>query len=170
MANPRRAATIRTSVAAIEADVGPEVEHYNVPLDMPALFRFVVGSSDTADSVAVLSHNGGTAGRWLRVRLPIKGSDLTDADATIQVGGNYWRVLPAATLSANRQLTLGTTNAAAGDQITITRQDVGAFTYAVVNGGAGAGTLVTLPVSKAAFADFYYDGTNWLLVRAATMP
>ncbi|MFQ5425417.1 MAG: hypothetical protein ACE5F9_15740 [Phycisphaerae bacterium] len=157
-------------MAAIQADVGPMVEHYNVPLDMPALYRFAVGDTSTADGVAVLSHNGGTAGRWLRVRLPIKGSDLTDADATIQVGGNYWRVLPAATLSANRQLTLGTTNAAAGDIVTVTRLDMTANTYAIVNGGPAAGTLVTLAVSVKAFADLYFDGTDWLLMRAAAMP
>jgi len=170
MANPRRAATIRTSVAAMEADIGPAIQHFNVPLDMPALYKFVVGDTSTADSVAVLGHNGGTAGKWIRVRMPLAGANLTNADATIQVGGNYWRVLPAATLTANRQLTLGTTNAAAGDVITITRLDAEAFTYAVLNGGPAAGTLVTLPVSVKAFADFYFDGTDWLLMRAAQMP
>lgn len=97
------------------------------------------------------------------------GADLTDADATIAVAAGYWRKMPAATLSANRAITLGTTGAAAGDQITITRLDATANTLAVINGGAGAGTLVTLPASKVAFARFQYDGTNWALREVGTL-
>lgn len=97
-----------------------------------------------------------------------KGADLTDAAVTITIAQGRWRVLPAAILSANRIITLGTTGAAAGDRIEITRLDAGAFTLAFVNGGAGAGTLVTLPVSKVNFARFYFDGTNWLLMAVGT--
>lgn len=98
-----------------------------------------------------------------------KGADLGDADAPIDMTGGDWRVLPAATLSANRQLTLNTTKAVKGDQITVTRLDLGAFTYALVNGGPGAGTLVTLPVSKAGFALCEFDGTNWVLRQAGSV-
>lgn len=91
------------------------------------------------------------------------GTALTDADATIAVAAGKWRKMPAATLSANRAITLGTTGAVADDQIQVTRLDVGAFTLAFVNGGAGAGTLYTMPVSKLAHAVFQFDGTNWAL-------
>lgn len=93
----------------------------------------------------------------------IKGADLTDAPATITVAQGKWRVLPAATLSATRAFTLSTTGAVAGDQITITRLDTTANTITVVNGGVGAGTLATLPVSTTGFVKAQFDGTNWAL-------
>lgn len=96
------------------------------------------------------------------------GANLTDADATIQITAGAWRKLPAATLSAGRALTLGTTGAVAGDQITVTRLDATANTYAVINGGAGAGTLLTMPASKVNFGLFQFDGTNWALRACGT--
>lgn len=91
------------------------------------------------------------------------GANLADADATITKAQGSWRKLPAATLSANRAVTLGTTGANPGDQITVTRLDLTAFTLAFINGGAGAGTLYTMPVSKLGWAKFQFDGTNWAL-------
>ena len=74
--------------------------------------------------------------------------------------------MPAATLTANRTVTLGVTSAVKGDEFHITRADVGAFTLALVNGGPGAGTLLTLPVSKAGFGHFKFNGTDWILYSA----
>lgn len=93
----------------------------------------------------------------------VKGSDLTDASPTITISQGRWRVLPAATLSTNRSITLGTSGAVAGDQIDLTRLDVSANTLAVVNGGAGAGTLITFAASKLGCGRFQFDGTNWAL-------
>lgn len=91
-----------------------------------------------------------------------KGTDLTNTVAqTIQASEGGWRRLPV--LGQNGTLTLGVVGAVAGDKILVTRADVSAFTYAVVNGGAGAGTICTFPVSKLASALFQHDGTNWLL-------
>lgn len=90
------------------------------------------------------------------------GASLTDASSqTIQIAGGSWRKLP--TLSQNGTLTLGTTGAVDGDQIEITRTSVSAFTYTVVNGGAGAGTLYTMSAGVVDFAKFQFDGTNWSL-------
>lgn len=171
MANPRRAATIRTSIAAMEADVGPDLTHYNIPLDKPRLYRWLVGDISTADDIAVLDHNGGTPGRWILVRDDIQGTDLTDADETLAVGGNFYRQLPSTVpLTVNRIKTLSTTNAAAGDMIHVTRLGLGAFTMAIVNGGPAAGTLFTLPISQAWWAKAYFNGTNWLAHSAGQMP
>lgn len=164
-----RAAEIITTAASLATQRGPVIPHYAIPLDIPALFKWVPGGTDTEDDVTVLGYQGGTPGVWRRVRLPIQGDDLTDANATIDPRGNYLRVLPASTLSTNRVATMGTTNALEGDIITVVRRDVGAFTYTINNGGAGGGTLVTFPVSVQAFADLYFDGTNWLKIRAAQM-
>lgn len=166
----RLAPVVRISRANIEADQGAELEHYTIPLDLPRLYKWIAGNQADADDVAVLEHSGGTIGRHHLVRCPDKGADLTDADATIQVGGNFWRVLPAATLTANHMLTLGTTNAADGDVIEVTRLDSTAFTYAIVNGGPGAGTLCTFPISVRTWGRFCFDGTNWSLRAGGQLP
>jgi hypothetical protein len=92
------------------------------------------------------------------------GVALTDtATQTIQITGGNWRTIP--TLGQGGTLTVGTTGAVAGDELTITRTSTDAQTYAIVNGGTGAGTLVTMPNSKINFADIQFDGTNWALKR-----
>jgi hypothetical protein len=97
------------------------------------------------------------------------GAALTNGNATIQITAGKWRELPASTLTANRVLTLGVTGAAAGDRLKVTRLDTTAYTYAVVNGGTGAGTLLTFPAGRAAFALFYFDGTDWSVEELGTL-
>lgn len=89
------------------------------------------------------------------------GAALGNADATVQIGSGNVRVLPASTLTANRALTLGTTSAVSGDIIRIIRLDAEAFTYAVINGGVGAGTLFTFSSATKGDLEFRFDGTNW---------
>lgn len=171
MAYPRRAATIMTSKALMSASPGPSIPEYNIPLDTPRPYRWVVASAATADTLTVLAATGGTDGRWVLTRENIKGTNLTNADETLTVGGNFYRQLPALVpLTVNRVKTLSTTNAAAGDMIHITRLGLGAFTLAVVNGGPAAGTLFTLPISVAWWCKAYFDGTNWLAHSAGQMP
>ena len=87
---------------------------------------------------------------------------LTDANATKHISDGAQLVLPAATLSATRTLTLGTSGSpAAGDTITVVRLDATANTYVVANGGGGGGTLYTFPVSTKQATSFKFDGTNW---------
>jgi len=97
------------------------------------------------------------------------GADLTNADATITIAQGGWRVLSAATLTANRAVTLSPTGARAGDEVLITRLDATAFTFTIVNGGAGGGNVVVLPVSQTGFCRAYFDGTNWKQKQAATL-
>jgi hypothetical protein len=81
--------------------------------------------------------------------------------ATILIsGGNYRQV---GTMAANSTLTIGTTGAVAGACIRIARDTLTAHTVAIVNGGAGAGTLFTMSASKKAVVDVCFDGTNWVL-------
>ena len=171
MALPPRAATVKTTAAKMATQKGNTSPEYNMPLDKGgAIFEWIPSGTDAVDSETVFGNQGGVPGTWRRVREDTKGADLADANATIQIGGKAWRVLPISTLTDNRVLTLGTTNARAGDQLTITRLDVEAFTYQIDNGGAGVGTLVTFAVSVRSFADLQFDGTNWLLKRASQMP
>jgi VCBS repeat-containing protein len=67
------------------------------------------------------------------------------------------------TMSQNSAVTLVTTNAVAGDEITISRTDASAHTLTITNGGSGAGNLAVLVASKVGFCKAYFDGTNWNL-------
>ena len=121
--------------------------------------------------LTVLGHNGGTPGRWFLVRDDIKGADLTDADETLTVGGNFFRVLPASVpLTDQRVKTLSADNAVAGDIVHILRQGLGAFDLLIDNGGPAAGTIFTLPASESWWARVYFDGANWVAHSAGQMP
>jgi hypothetical protein len=101
----------------------------------------------------------------------VLSATLTDASTTVDCGLSVAGtlnasqfVLPAATaLTASRTITVNTDSAVSGESVTIVRLGLGAFTMPIVNGGAGGGTLVTLPASKARQATLSFDGTNWFL-------
>lgn len=148
----RRAATVIIGgIAALRSQAGPYLAQYVIPLDVPALFRWSLGSALLDDGVTVLTGTGGFTGAWLRVREDIKGANIT-ATAPITVGGNRLRYITA--LSADAALTLSTTNAVAGDWILFVRTDTSAYTVDV-------GGLVTMPVSVRSWALVYFNGTAW---------
>jgi hypothetical protein len=94
----------------------------------------------------------------------VAGTALTDtATTTVQRVGPRTSFLLAGTMSQGETITLGTTGAVDGDYIKIIRTSTSAQTCAVVNGGAGAGTLHTQPASKVNFTEARFNGTNWLL-------
>lgn len=153
------------SVDNIRADMGPLQVHYRRPLDRAGgFYKWVQGSVLADDGRAVIVPlGGGLGGAWIRQVEDDRGTDLADASVTLTVGGGAWRVLPAATLTANRTLTLSTTNAQAGDRIAVTRLDASAHTVAIVNGGVGAGTLCTLPASSVGYVAAQFDGVDWAI-------
>lgn len=169
MSDPRRAVTVVPTIATIQSGVGPYVPDYLLPLDRPVVYRWAAGNTTTDDDWTALEPSSGSAGRYLDIPEQDHGDDLGDGNATIQVGGKRWRVLPVSTLTQNSVLTLGTTGARAGHCLDVTRLDVEAYTYAIANGGAGGGTLCTMPVSARAWGSFYFDGTNWLHRRSGLM-
>jgi hypothetical protein len=94
----------------------------------------------------------------------VTGTALTDtATTTVQRVGPRTSFLLAGTMSQGETITLGTTGAVDGDYIKIIRTSTSAQTCAVVNGGAGAGTLHTQVASKVNFTEARFNGTNWLL-------
>lgn len=94
----------------------------------------------------------------------VAGTALTDtATTTVQRAGPRTSFLLAGTMSQGETVTLGTTGAVDGDYIKIIRTSTSAQTCAVVNGGAGAGTLHTQVASKVNFTEARFNGTNWLL-------
>lgn len=98
-----------------------------------------------------------------------RATNLTDADQTLEtVTDTSSEYCQFVALTANRTKTLGTTSVVNGQVVRILRADGAAFTLAIVNGGAGAGTKHTFasgvgsPTAPIA-AWFKFDGTNWAL-------
>lgn len=91
------------------------------------------------------------------------GTNLTDtASQTVEVLADNTRyTFPG--MSQASTVTLSTTNAVAGDLITISRTDTSAHTLTVANGGGGGGNLAVLVASKVGFVCAWFDGTNWNL-------
>jgi hypothetical protein len=84
------------------------------------------------------------------------GADRGDASVTLTVGSDEPTQTFATALTANRTVTLSTTNAVAGDSFRIVRTGLGAFTLAV-------GALKTIPASTAAAVEVTFNGTAWVL-------
>lgn len=166
---PRQSAIVYETADALAQDPGPQTDiRYAVVLGLgPQVFKWYLDASDAADGVNVIAPSGGTSGRWKRARFDDRGSDLADASATLLVSGGRTRVLPAATLTANRTLTLGTTGAVAGDEILVVRNDATAFSLTIANGGDGAGNVAAMPVSSRAWCLARFDGTDWIHVQSA---
>lgn len=127
------------------------------------------------DTVVELTADAGVTVDGAKIRdgkyqQPARGTNLTDADATIELDAGNWRRLVSA-ISANRVLTLGvagTSPPQAGEEITITRLDGAAFTYQVDNGGAGAGTLATFASAVNGSIKAQFDGADWLVKEFGT--
>jgi hypothetical protein len=66
-------------------------------------------------------------------------------------------------------VTLLTAGALVGDTMMITRTAVVAANLAVVNGGAGAGTIGTIPTGTKGFVLARFDGTNWVFTSGGSL-
>jgi hypothetical protein len=161
----RQSALVFTTVQQLRQEPAPlSSERYAVVLELGKVFAWNLYGSDDHNGITVIAPQSGGAGtgRWIVTRCNDRGADLADASATITVSQGRTRVLPASTLTANRSLTLGTTRAEAGDEFYVIRNDATAFTFTLVNGGAGAGNVAVMPVSNRSWCLTRYDGTNWI--------
>ncbi|MBU0572039.1 MAG: hypothetical protein KKC50_08375 [Candidatus Omnitrophica bacterium] len=170
MSTVRWSPTVYSDVLELASRAGPQTAtRYAYVVEEDAHYAWYLGSSLTADQINIITPMGGGIGQWIRIRSVSRGADLTDADATITISEGRWRVLPLATLTAARVLTIGDDYASEGDQMTITRLDMEAFTYQVDNGGGGGGTLVTFGAGARAFLDVEFDGTDWIVKQSGEM-
>lgn len=173
MTTPRRAITVVQGVDQLRTGDGPALIEYVYLLDLGEVFRWSPGADLIDDGANAINASGGFPGAYVRVRRAVAGSigaNITaDAAQTLLTSEGELRRIPVATLTQNVALTLGTTNAAAPDIIEVSRFDVGAFTVTIVNGGPGAGTLVTLPVSQRSNAVCQFNGTDFILRRSGPM-
>jgi hypothetical protein len=98
----------------------------------------------------------GSPGTWAAENIQQGvGADIGDANVTLQPGDEPTQRY-ATILSANRTVTLGTTNAVQGYKFTVVRTGLGAFTLDV-------GGLKTIPSATAASVTVEYSGSAWIL-------
>lgn len=123
-----------------------------------------------ADFTDLTGSNWSLGNRIATVGNPRAGSKLTNADVIIAPGTDKCSLyeLPSGTLTGNHQVTVQVTSMLAGQVVCIRIRDVSANTYAVINGGPGAGTLFTKPASPGAVIDVWvkFDGANMVLDKS----
>lgn len=166
---PRQSAIVYETADGLAQDPGPQTDiRYAVVLELgPEIFKWYLYASDAADGVNVIAPSGGASGRWKRARFDDRGDDLGDANITLLVSGGRTRILPTATLTADRTLTLDDAGAVQGDEILVVRNDAAAFVLTIANGGAGGGNVAVMPVSSRAWCLARFDGTNWIHMQSA---
>lgn len=161
----RQSALIFITAQQLRQEYAPSVaERYAVVLELGKIFAWNLYGTDDHDGVTVIAPQSGGAGsgRWVAVRPDELGEDLTNADAMIAVSGKRTRILPPATLTSNHTLTLDDEGAVQGDELLIVRNDIAAYTYTLINGGADAGNVAVMPVSNRAWCCARFDGTDWI--------
>lgn len=169
MSNPLRSSTVYLTIAQLEAQPGQPLPRYAIPLDRPVLYAWDPGGTNTVDHKRVLGHVGGTLGCWNEVRFSDRGSDLTNANVSVDVADGVWHVLPDGTLSTARIATLVSAGAALGDEHEFTLLDDSANTYTLANGGTSGGNVFVKPTGEKAFVRVCFDGTDWILRSASTL-
>jgi hypothetical protein len=95
------------------------------------------------------------------------GTDISATGPVVIGGGTIYEI---GSLAGNIVLTFGTTGAVEGHEITLVRTGTTAHTVQCINGGAGAGTMCTLPASTAGVATFVYVNANWRLKHVSLFP
>ena len=168
----RRAATIMTNVAAMAADRGPAIVHHNIPQDAPVLFSWVPGSTATADNINVISHTGGTPGRWIRQREDIQGDDFsaTASVSFVTIAKGRFRVLPATSpmTTVDSKWWFYNTGAVAGDIITVARLGLGTKTVTVQDHDENV--LAILAPDEPRWFAAYFDGDGWIPHSGGSFP
>jgi hypothetical protein len=97
--------------------------------------------------------------------IPTAGTNLADANATITIAGGAQYILPAATLTANRVITMGVTGSPlTGETIAIFRRGTEAFTLTIQDDAATS--LFVIPASTRFTVFLRYSGSHWVLSSA----
>ena len=167
------AATTSAQLAGVLSDEtgsGAAVFATSPTLVTPVLGAASATSLTLSTPLAVAQGGTGTTtavlvAETLGSEIPTAGSNLGDTSPTLTIAGGAQYVLPGATLTANRTVTLGTGGSPiTGEEIAILRRDATAFTLLVQDDASTA--LITLPASTRFAAYFRYSGTHWTLAGA----
>ena len=151
-----------TSSTPLTAERTLTVDLVNASRTLKVTANAEVGGTNTGDQTVT----------GLGLDALVSGVNLTNANTTINPGTDKASkyTLPAAILSANHVLTLGTGGSpTTGLTVWIVRRDLTANTYTINNGGpagAAVGKTIILPASpgKPMGACWYFDGVDWNLI------
>jgi hypothetical protein len=113
--------------------------------------------SDLGGGGGVLQSDGS---KWARAGRAGQAAIATDADVTLTPLSSAENIRHTGTLTANRTITLATTNAYAGARFSVTRTGSGAFNLSL-------GGLKNLATST--WAEAEYDGSAWYLASYGTL-
>jgi hypothetical protein len=166
--NPAASIT-QTEVFRLDHATGLSLYGANVVVDNNRIFRLrsytiatLPAAATAAGQMIYCSDLGGGGGQlnsdgttWRRVSSGGQAAIATDAIFTLTPLTSAPEIKHTGTLTANRAVTLSTTNAFSGARFRITRTGGGAFTLDV---GGGLKSLATNT-----WAEFIYDGAAWYL-------
>lgn len=137
----------------------------NFPFSLPPTWQ---GSGTVENVKGVITYVDGTAN--LRSTGNLKdipahtwtGGNRGDASVTLTHANDPPIQIFSSALTANRTVTLSTTQAVRGAQFKVVRSGLGAFTLDV-------GGLKTIPSATAAFVEVTYNGSAWVLTGYGTL-
>ncbi len=95
----------------------------------------------------------------------LDGTGAVTAGYTGENSGNHY----TSTNDTPTSVTLETDGALIGDTMLITKGTFGANALAVINGGAGAGTIGTVPTLARGFVLARFNGTNWIFAEGGSL-
>lgn len=130
------------------------------------LFQLILGSTGHALGVgewARVVYDGSAYYVATRGTVSIpQGTAILNADKTITPHADCAVQIQSVELTADRAVTLATTNAVAGDRLLIKRSSIGAF-----NLNVGTGPLKAM--ATATWATFEYDGSAWVYLTSGAL-
>lgn len=148
------------STVALGREVFTPIVQPSVPIAfLPSAASFTGTSlycSDLGGGGGLLVSDGA---KWRRSQPGVE-TIVSDANFTLTTLNNAEQILHGGTLTANRTITLSTTNAYPGARFRVTRSGGGAFTLSV-------GGLKLLSTSQ--WADVCFDGGSWVLAGYGTL-
>jgi len=126
------------------------------------LSNVFVRNNQVVSASGITLPNNSLAAAGVSTGMDSAGSDRGDASVTLVAGVDNEVQRFATALTANRTVTLSSTNAYNGRKFRVVRTGLGAFTLDV-------GGLKTIPASTAAFVEVMHDGAAWRLTGYGTL-
>lgn len=147
----------------------------NTVANLPAAGNFtgqMVYVSNLGGGAALLQCDGIN---WFRTGFGgYEARTTSTGSETLTTLTNASNVEYTAILTGNLSVTLSGTDAKGttvkkGAEFEITRSGLGLFTFSIINGGGGGGTLATFASATAKAARCVFDGTNWRLMMDSNL-
>ncbi len=123
-------------------------------------FDYAINTNNTTDTNVVLEVLPGFRGKKVRQSV---SADRGDASVTLTIGVDQISQRFATTLTANRTVTLSTTNAVNGDKFRISRTGAGAFNLST------SGTFNNKGLAQDEWVEYEFQGAGWYLTAKGSL-